>query len=600
VKQYLAVVLLLFSICVSYLPAVRNGFVWDDTALILRDPLIRSWRLIPEGFNHYLFVDATPSDFYRPLQRLTYTIEYACFGVRPAAYHITNIALHAVASVVFLFFAEELLAAFGCDARRRRWIALTAALIWALHPVHSGAVDYVSGRADPLAALFGFLGCYLTLRSVGKPSSRAIVPMLGGGVSFLCSALSKETGLVFPVLLLLLLMMMKEKRAAVWVSVAVAFVAVTYLSLRLPAEHNPPPPMGSSAPAAVRPITIARAVAEYAGLLVLPVNLHMERTVDTTFTNSLLTNTSAASGRELQTSAGVCIIVAVLIWAVRTRKRDRLTFALLVSAIITYLPVSGVMRLNASVAEHWLYVPSVFAFLLFAVIVAKNISLLRSRAMFSATTAIFTVWLLFLGTRTFLRAFDWKDQRTFLEHTIAAGGDSPRMLINLAALESTQNHLDLARKYLNQALKKDPDPPFGIIELAAVCIKQNDFPAAHDLLKRATEIPLVTAQAHELLAVLENKEKGRANLLRMRLAAHTEYSNWSIEKRYIKLLAETGATGAAIRELQTCLETQWYRAESWQLLGQLLAKIDQPTAAAEAIACAHSYDVRLSARPTPL
>jgi len=61
VKKIWAVLILLVVVFISYAPAVRNGFVWDDTALILRDPLIRSWRLIPEGFNHFLFVDATPS-----------------------------------------------------------------------------------------------------------------------------------------------------------------------------------------------------------------------------------------------------------------------------------------------------------------------------------------------------------------------------------------------------------------------------------------------------------------------------------------------------------------------------------------------------------
>src|SRR4051812_16530065 len=159
VKKFYAILLILAVTAGSYLPSVRNGFVWDDTALILRDPLIRSWRLIPEGFNHYLFVDATASDFYRPLQRLTYTIEYACFGVQPAGYHVTNVGLHCAAAIVLLFFGEELLAAFGCSTPRRRWIALVTALIWVVHPVHSGAVDYVSGRADPLAALFGFSGC---------------------------------------------------------------------------------------------------------------------------------------------------------------------------------------------------------------------------------------------------------------------------------------------------------------------------------------------------------------------------------------------------------------------------------------------------------
>ena len=70
-KKHLAALLIIAGVFASYAPALRDGFVWDDTALILRDPLIRSWRLIPEGFNHFLFVDATASDFYRPLQRLT-------------------------------------------------------------------------------------------------------------------------------------------------------------------------------------------------------------------------------------------------------------------------------------------------------------------------------------------------------------------------------------------------------------------------------------------------------------------------------------------------------------------------------------------------
>src|SRR4029077_13046165 len=128
VKKIWAVLILLAVVFVSYSPAFRNGFVWDDTALILRDPLIRSWRLIPEGFNHYLFVDATASDFYRPLQRLTYTIEYALFTARPGPYHLTNIALHAAAAIALLMFAGELLEAFGCESRRSRWIAMVAAL----------------------------------------------------------------------------------------------------------------------------------------------------------------------------------------------------------------------------------------------------------------------------------------------------------------------------------------------------------------------------------------------------------------------------------------------------------------------------------------
>src|SRR2546428_13126253 len=103
-KRYLAVLLIIIAVFACYAPALRDGFVWDDTALILRDPLIRSWRLIPEAFNHFLFVDATASDFYRSLQRLTYTLDYAAFAVRSGPYHAASILLHAAAAIALFVF----------------------------------------------------------------------------------------------------------------------------------------------------------------------------------------------------------------------------------------------------------------------------------------------------------------------------------------------------------------------------------------------------------------------------------------------------------------------------------------------------------------
>src|SRR4030095_11010978 len=76
-QRLIALIIVIAATSLVYWPAQRNGFVWDDTALVLRDPLIRSWRLIPESFRHFLFLDATASNFYRPLQRLTFTGDYA-------------------------------------------------------------------------------------------------------------------------------------------------------------------------------------------------------------------------------------------------------------------------------------------------------------------------------------------------------------------------------------------------------------------------------------------------------------------------------------------------------------------------------------------
>src|SRR3984893_2292477 len=200
VKKIWAAVILLVAVFISYAPAVRNGFVWDDTALVLRDPLLRRWRLIPEGFNHFLFVDATASDFYRPLQRLNYTFDYAAFAFDPGPYHVTSLLWHGLAAIALLFFAEEFLVGFGIERRRSRLIALIAALIWAIHPVQSAAVVYVSGLADPLAAVFGFCGLFLLLRASRSADRSKLLLFIGSALALLASAFSKESGLIFSLL----------------------------------------------------------------------------------------------------------------------------------------------------------------------------------------------------------------------------------------------------------------------------------------------------------------------------------------------------------------------------------------------------------------
>ncbi len=597
-KKWIAVLLIAIAVTATYAPALQNDFVWDDTALILRDPLIRSWRLIPEGFNHYLFTDATASNFYRPIQRLSYTFEYAGFIFHPAVYHVTSIACHIAASIALFFFAEELLLSFGIGLPRRRLIAFFPALVWAIHPAHSAAVAYVSGRADPLAALFGFLGSYLVLRSVRTTPRNKFLLLIAAVALFLLSGLSKESGLIFPVLTMSLLAVGRNWKAIFKTIVVAVCVGVVYVSLRLPAEHVQPPVVHQPAPASVRPIIIARALAEYAGLILLPVNLHMDRDVETHPTGFNDPSLSRAARRELQTLLGILLAAGIVYWMANARHRCPPVFACLILAIITYLPVSGIVALNATVAEHWLYLPSAFLFLAVAIEGIDFFSRRGSTIRAAFLTIIF-LWILFLGVRSFARAFDWKDQRTFVERTIASGGRSARMLINLAGAEINEGKLSDAAIHLHEALQKSPNEPLAVLNLAAVALKQNDFRLARELLNSATQMPAVDAQAHELLAVLNYKEKGTVDLLRLRLAARTGPPNWSIEKRYVKVLDEAGATKKAIDELENCLRTEWYRAETWQLLSHLLAKDGREEAASIALAKANAYDVHLDAQTAP-
>lgn len=570
----------------TYAPALRNGFVWDDHALILRDPLIRTWRLVGESFGHFLFTDAAASDFYRPLQRLSYTLDYAAFFLSPAGYHLVNILWHALAGIAFFFFAREFLAGLAIVRERRSGIAFFAALIWLVHPVQSSAVVYISGRADPLSAVFGFVGLYLLLRMVRASGYWRWAFGFGAGLCLLGSALSKESGLIFLLVSLVLGWVLRRREALVGTLGIGAAVIVAYLSLRLAAEHVSPP-AGPAVPWLTRPILGARAVAEYGGLLIFPLRLHMERDVASHPGGFSRASIDGAAWRELQTLLGVMLAFCALYALWKVRRRPQIFLPLLL-AIICYLPISGVIPLNASVAEHWLYLPSAFLFL--AAVVA-----LESLGQRKIMMVCLTIWLLLLPVRSFARCFDWKDERTFLTRTIAAGGDSARILVNLANLETGEGHLEAAGKLLERALEKEPGNPLARLNLATVKMKARDFAGARKLLKEIDHPVELRAMATENLAVLENRESGVVNLMQLRLAAHLGPPNWSIEQHYIRALAENGFLQRAIAELRTCLALAPYRSESWLMMSELLRK-DRPNEAALAFNEAEATDLHLRDR----
>src|SRR5205807_3533297 len=249
----------------------------------------------------------------------------------------------------------------------------------AIHPVQSAAVAYVSGVADPLAVTFGFLGLFLLLRASLTLGPRELPLLIGSGVAFLLSALSKESGLLFP-LIGMAFSLLRKNWVNLWKTAAVAaLVAASYFSLRAAAEHNPAPTLSPPPPLLVRPIIVSRAVAEYAGLILFPLNLHMDRDVETQPSGFNEASLAHAAWRELQTLAGLILIAAFFYWLWRSHKRNRATFVSLLFALITYLPVSGIVALNATAAEHWIYLPSAFLFLAAAVEIADLFAKSASR-----------------------------------------------------------------------------------------------------------------------------------------------------------------------------------------------------------------------------
>lgn len=561
--------LIIAATFVVYAPALRNGFVWDDTALVLRDPLIRSWRLIPEGFRHFLFLDATGSNFYRPLQRLTFVFDYAAWGFeKPGGWHFTSIAIHAAAAAALYLALGRWL-----GEERRRW-ACGIALVWAIHPLHTSAVTYVAGRADLLAALCGFTGIWIALRAEKRAQLYAALCFLG-------ALLSKESGGMFLVLWLLVLAWRRVPRA-VWMHAALGAVAVVavYLPLRLTALKTPPPPSRPT-PLIARPILAARAVAEYAGLIIAPVNLRMERDVATRPAETPELSRKHARLREAQTLLGTLLLFGIAVWF---RRADSDTRLALLAAGAAYLPISNLIPLNATVAEHWLYVPSAFFFTAVAI---------SARRLPRAAGFAVIVWALLLGARTWQRQADWRDQRTFLTRTIEAGGDSARMHVNLGNLEAAEGHTDRALAEYAEALRRDPHLAFAHFGIATAQLKLGHFADARAALEKAAAVPGLDAEKLQLRTALDFAEKKLDPVPGYRAAADLTPLNWPLRRRYLAAFAQTGHLPEAARELRAFLAEQDFRADSWLLLADFFTRMKQADLARAAHDEAQRRDVRL-------
>ena len=584
-KRGLAILLIMGAAFAVYARSLWNGYVWDDSALIQRDPFIRSWRLLAEGFRHFLFAGATASDFYRPIQRVTYTWDYAWAGFRPALYHFDNILIHGLAGVFLLLLVERLLRLLGRGHALKWGVAIAG--LWVIHPLWTSAVCYVSGRADPLEAMFGFCGLWLALR--GTRTGAAVA-----GLMFLCAILSKESGVVFLPICMALVVMTGHGREEIarWVVIGL-LVAGAALCLRLTAEHTTPP-AGRAIEWGARPIVALRALAEYAGLFVAPVRLHMERDVLPFGRGDAAATLRMARDREFQTLLGAMLLGGLVWWMAWARRRDAGVLAGLVCFGIAYLPVCGLFSLNASVAEHWLYVPGAFL-LMAALLSASWLHLTREVGI-----AALAVWACFLGARTILRNGDWHDDRTFVEQTIRDGGGSARMLINLGGLDLADGNTQGAIGDYQKALELAPDQPFGLIGLGSAYLRAKEFDQARGEFVKALDYPITGATALQDLAVVEYVETRKDRLDLLEKAAAIAPEDWDIQKRYIMHLGELGQLGKEIITLRAITAEEPWQADAWRMLGDAWAHVRQYDSAARAYGKAIALDVHDEETPRKL
>jgi len=164
----------------AYARVLHGEFQFDDRITVEQNPLVKSLgRFLSEAS---LLPPA------RPLTDLTFALNYAAGRLDPLGYHLVNLAVHLALVLLLHRLTRALARRAGLAAADG--VALAAAGIFAVHPLQSQAVSYVSQRAESLASLFYVASLLLLLRAERRGWGAA--GLLAWGGAFLLFLLGLE------------------------------------------------------------------------------------------------------------------------------------------------------------------------------------------------------------------------------------------------------------------------------------------------------------------------------------------------------------------------------------------------------------------------
>ena len=195
------VALIVVAVCAAYANSLHGPFVFDDTPSIVENQSIRHLGSLQ-------VLAASPDAVTttgRPVVNLSLAVNYAVGGLAVEGYHIANLALHILAALVLFVLVRRMLLLPALSAHHgtaATGLALSVALLWAVHPLQTETVTYVIQRAEAIVGLFYLLTLYCFLR--GATAARGGVWYTAAVGACALGMASKEVMVSAPLLAVLL------------------------------------------------------------------------------------------------------------------------------------------------------------------------------------------------------------------------------------------------------------------------------------------------------------------------------------------------------------------------------------------------------------
>lgn len=429
--------------CVASLfgPVAGFDFVWDDGILLLGQDAYETFDL------SRIFFSLANRVEYLPIRDLSYALDYALWGENPLGFHLTNLLLYLLNTAcvysMTLRLTKILFAARrAMPVRNAEDIALFTTLLFAVHPLHSEAVSFISCRNVLLSGLFFFSSCQLFLMHLGAADGKGRVPYSASLVCCVLAIFSKATAVVLPGVLVLIAAFdarpWREKlpRLAPFIVVAVAATIFFKLVATTTGLINPDQIILFGSKSIAGRLAVASQIPFfYLGKLILPTGL------------SAMYDPSFASGfGDPKVWLSMLGLAAAVVFGIRLRRsRPEFLFAL-GWYLCSLFPVLNLFATSPVVADRYAYLPSyALAFL-----VSSTLFFAPSKISTIATRSVAAVAVAILAFTAWERNGVWRDDESLWQNTIDVSPGASKAYYNLAAHYFAQEKYDEAFPLLEQ------------------------------------------------------------------------------------------------------------------------------------------------------
>jgi protein O-mannosyl-transferase len=521
---------ILIAAFLAYSRSLGNGFVSDDVDLIVNNRYISQWSFVWRSFAHDLFWGSGwQTSMYRPLTNIWFAIHWH-LGAAPGVWHATQIGLHLIS--VWLVFRIALRLTGDHPT------AMLAAALFALTPLGSEAVAWISAAAIPLSTTFELAAFYLF---IGRADPRRL--SLSALFFYAAGLLSYDGAAAFPGIIAAHVLLLESRGDSAEANSGAAarihdvlvrtapFVAevLVYLAVRRVV-------LGSviGAPAAAAQIrdplvittatgillTLPRVLTSYAGLVAMPWATTLADVVPVT---------SAAAPQFYLPLLGIAVAAVTLFLVVLAHPRRNFHLFCIAWTGVALLPMTNLRALHPDflVCRRYLYLPSVGWFLLVAdwtAAIARRSTAARLLVSCGAAALLVVYGISLWNAQRF-----WHDDYTAYNGFVQEYPRSPFSHASLGSAMMKRGDLSGAQRELDQALSLDPrsradwhantlyalgqvDARLGHLEQGTNEIAE----ALHELENLPATRSTIPARAYSFLAELYDREgqpeKSRATL----------------------------------------------------------------------------------------